>query len=284
MLSDQVSLGQLQRVARMADTVLSHDGVPDLINKYISVQCFFNFIEQYSHRAYILGNKQIQHEIRAGRMDIRHLNPIEVGLLAINDVDIDTREVSPEQVLTSAKLVSEGVTAEAKSYLQARSSPKTPEEFHEFTQLITALQKEGVSAIWHAIKDSVADRLLSDFVTLYYGDEDDYEPDSPWGVLFGEDVFTEAELMCKGAGTIEERVCANYREQIELGQQVVLGDLSAFQEQAQSSKGYAECLRRAISYRPTAVFFDIAEALYYHRHSSLKAQREHDKKCGLVVI
>ena len=279
---DLVSLSQLQRVAPMAGAILASEGVPELM-RGVSVRCFFNFIEQHGYYAYILGNTKIQHQIKAQFMDISRLSSIEISLLAINDAEIEAGGLSIGQVLRFAEALSKGTEKEAMSYLQGRASPKTPREFDDFTQLIMEVQKRGIGAIWHNIEDSVANLMLSDFVTLYCGDDDDFDPDSPWSPLLDHDVFTKFETIHKDAGTIEDGICADYREHIELGQQVVLGDLSALQAKAQNTRGYSEYLRRAI-FIPKTVFFDLAEAaLYHHRHTSPEAQRAFDRQYGLVV-
>ena len=295
MIDSEVSLTQLQKVAELVDELLNFDGVYELIDDgNISIGCICNFVEQYGQNAYILRNTVIQEQVRDGQLDISSLSPVDVGLLVMDHALIEAKELSIASLRWFAECLSVTVQQEAMSYLEGRASPETLEQFHDFSKIIMEVQKKGVGVIWKHIEDRVANLLFSDFVQ-WRSRELDYSgniwrilPDIEDGVDFiAYEANSNRAIRLLSAGDVwrvsQREACAIFRKQINVGSQVVLGDLSIFQAQVQDSKGHDEYFLSAIS-REKAVFFDIAEAQYHHRHSSPEAQRAHDKRFGLVVL
>ena len=142
------------------------------------------------------------------------------------------------------------VREEAMRYMSSLASPSTAEELRAFTRLISQVKEDGVEVIWDQIKGNVADRMFDEFGSLY-----------------------------------RDRADHSFTDLIEVGLYTELPDLSIFQEQVQSSKGYHQFCSQML--RQSGMFFShktSAEYLSEHRHDSLEAQQEYDQQFGGLVL
>jgi hypothetical protein len=267
----ELSLSRLQRLEYIGHRLLNSKGVRELIeDRCMTVGCFFNVIERHGKNAYILTNKKIQKRIRNKTMDVEGLSEVALGLLAINDEQVEAGSISIPALQDFARCLSSVVNNAAMNYLYDLASPQTIMGFHCFTQLIARVKKEGVEAIWERIEDHVANELFHDFVRWRSNElipcDNNLWNDLGALSLDQELIFTEFEYYCQQTPETPNSVdnlfqalwgeaFAIFREQIQVGRQVILGDLSIFQQQVQHSKGHDAYFLRCISRPPEAVFF-----------------------------
>ena len=116
---------------------------------------------------------------------------------------------------TAALKLPKIVQEEALHYLSQLANPDNKKELIAFTKLIATLKKEGLAVIYECIKNKISHRMFDEFGALYH---DDTDP-----------LFTNL---------------------IDAGEYTAVNNLSQFQEQIQSSKGYhqycSEILRFSI--------------------------------------
>jgi hypothetical protein len=130
------------------------------------------------------------------------------------------------------------VREEAMRYIESLANPNTAEGLRAFTRLISQVKEDGIEVMWNQIKGNVADRMFDAFGSLY-----------------------------------RDRVDHSFTGVIEAGQYTELPDLSIFQEQVQSSKGYHQFCSQML--RRPGIFFE-------HRHDNPEAQNEYDRNFDLV--
>ena len=130
------------------------------------------------------------------------------------------------------------VREEAMQYLASLANPSTVEGLRSFTRLITQVKENGVEVLWDQIKGNVADRMFDEFGSLY-----------------------------------RDRADQSFTDLIDAGLHAELPDLSIFQKQIQSSRGYHQFCSQMLHqsgmlFTPKAS----AECFSEHQHNGPKAQ------------
>ena len=170
--------------------------------------------------------------------------PIE-KLVSIHP-DCEIRFITRETASLKLPIV---VREEAMRYMKSLASPNTEKDLQTFTHLISQVKEDGVEVVWDQIKGKVADRLFDEFGSLYRDREDH-----------------------------------SFTGLIEAGQYTELPDLSIFQEQVQSSKGYHQFYSQML--RQSGLFSSpkkSADFLSMRRHDSPEDQKKYDQQFGLVL-
>jgi phosphoribosylformylglycinamidine (FGAM) synthase-like amidotransferase family enzyme len=78
--------------------------------------------------------------------------------------------ITSEQATAKFPIV---VKEEAYKYLYSLSNPKSVEELQAFTDLIAKIRAEGTAVIWPAIENTVADRMIDEYGSIYNNRKDD---------------------------------------------------------------------------------------------------------------
>ena len=141
------------------------------------------------------------------------------------------------------------VREEAMRYLQSLKKPNNTKELKTLIRLISQIKENGVEVIWDQIKDSIANRMFSEFGELYHGSSD-----------------------------------MAFIGLIDAGQYAELPNLEMLQKKIQSSKGYQQFFSISL-YQPGLTFSSkpFADYLSDHRQDSPEAQKKYDQHFGLVL-
>ena len=124
--------------------------------------------------------------------------------------DVIVKYITPQLAGMKLRMV---VIEEVQRYLIDSTNPKTAGEFAGITSQLVLMQKEGLSAIWWAIKDKVSARMFDEFGSLYSSDRDR--------------AFTDL---------------------IDTGLCVDLAESSSFQKELSASEGYEKYCKAALFY------------------------------------
>jgi hypothetical protein len=89
---------------------------------------------------------------------------LDLGIVELTDAYPLAEVPSPELAPLRLAIV---VEEEANNYLKEKSGAQDPDASINFRNLLSAVENQGVTAIWEAIKDRVATRLFAEFDMLY---------------------------------------------------------------------------------------------------------------------